>query len=533
MSAVVDMSFAAATLNELWKAIGTELIIFGVTLFFAVVIRKFNSQIGKKTQGKAVAFKDVPSPAKAASSPPTAPRGHAFRGFSDDFVDRFAGTPPPPLPHGSISVGAGSPGVAIARMPSEGSRPSASPTVKRSSVGSPAALINEIIDGVRDQASIRFANRALQIYQEELQPTLAQEGMSIKDAARQSKRTPLELFTCLLHCSVRAGRHHLVEALLDDMTEQGISRPLTFYESAMKQLAGQKQYHLALSVYDRLTADGLKPSAVTCSCLIGFAAEVGELQRAVDFFEALSATTTPSIRAYMTVLRVHSKRQDFSASLKIFREMQERCSRVDSLALNVVLATGVTADQLQAVEDLVKEGDAAEPPITDIVSYNTLMKAFAQRGDYRGALRALTSLKARGLVPNAITFNTAMDAAIRGGKPQEAWNIFADMREAGLKPDKFTCSIMVKGLAKNPTVSQVTDALQLLHDTDGACDPSLRSVLYHTTFDAASHTTGPGGGADLAARVFGQMRRHKVVPTAAAQRFMVHALPGTTGGRGA
>jgi len=389
-------------------------------------------------------------------------------------------------------------------------------------------MINEIVDGVKDQASIRFAGRALQIYHEELHPALGRDGVNIKDAARQSKHTPLELFTCLLHCCIRAGRHHLVEALLDDMVGQGVTRPLTFYESAMKQLAGQKQYHLALSVYDRLTNDGLRPSAVTCSCLIGFAAEVGELQRAVEFFESLSATTTPSIRAYMTVLRVHSKRQDFSASLKIFRDMQKRCSSVDSLALNVVLATGVTADQLQAVEDLVKEGDAKSPPITDVVSYNTLMKAFAQRGDSQGASRALANMKARQLVPNAITFNTAMDASIRGGKTSEAWGIFSAMREARLRPDKFTCSIMVKGLAKNPAVSQVTDALQLLRETDGACDASLRSVLYHTIFEAATHVTGPGGGADLAARVFGQMRQHKVTPTAAAQRYMVHALPGSS-----
>jgi len=330
-----------------------------------------------------------------------------------------------------------------------------------------------------------------------------------------------------LRCAVRAGRHHFVEALLDDMVEQGVPRPLTLYESAMKQLAGQKQYHLALSMYDRLRADGFWPSPVTCSCLIVFAAEVGELQRAVEFFESLSATTTPSIRAYMTVLRVHSKRQDFPSSLATFRDMQKRCSRVDSLALNVVLATGVTADQLQVVEDLVKEADATTPPMADTVSYNTLMKAYAQRGDAQGAAKALASMKARKLKPNAITYNTAMDATIRGGKPQEAWSILKEMREASIKPDKFTCSIFVKGLANNPTESQVTDALQLLREMDGAVDSSLRSVLYHAIFEAAMHVGSQCSGPELAAKVFGQMRTHGVIPAATVQRYMVHALPGT------
>ena len=58
-----------------------------------------------------------------------------------------------------------------------------------------------------------------------------------------------------------------------------------------------------MQMYDRLASDGLEPSAVTCSCLISFAAEVGELQRAIGFYEKLASISTPSIRAYMTILR--------------------------------------------------------------------------------------------------------------------------------------------------------------------------------------------------------------------------------------
>merc|ERR550532_3603495 len=149
-----------------------------------------------------------------------------------------------------------------------------------------------------------------------MRPVL-KEGVRLMEVARVSQNSPVDLYTTLVHCAVRAGRYHLVEPLMEDMTEQGVKRPLSFYESAMKQLAGQKQYHLALAVHDRLAADGLRPSTVTCSCLIGFAAEVGELQRAAKFFDSLAAATTPSIRAYMTVLRVHAKRQDFAASVEI------------------------------------------------------------------------------------------------------------------------------------------------------------------------------------------------------------------------
>merc|ERR1719313_1675544 len=101
------------------------------------------------------------------------------------------------------------------------------------------------------------------------------------------------------------------------MKALSVPRSLYFYESAMKQLAGQQQYDLALSVYEHVSADNLQPSAVTYSCLIDFAAKVGEFQKAIRFFEMVCETSVPSIRAHMAVLRVYSKLQDWTASVNL------------------------------------------------------------------------------------------------------------------------------------------------------------------------------------------------------------------------
>merc|ERR1719223_1969418 len=304
-------------------------------------------------------------------------------------------------------------------------------------------MIDEVVEGMREHQHLKFAFKALQLY-DELRVTLREDSSNIHDAVRYSRHSAVDFYSTIVHCAIRAGRHPLVELILADMVAQGVGRPLCFYESTMKQLAGQKQYHLALAVYDRLTADGLEPSAVTCSCLIGFAAEVGELQRAVAFFERLSTITTPSIRAFMTVLRVHAKRHDWEASRAVLQQMERRRVPVDALALNVVLATGVAADRLEDVSTLLAEAEAHKPPLSDVVSYNTLVKGYAQRGDVDGALAIMARMRTRGFKPNAITFNTAMDSAIRSGRCADAWKLLDDLRSTGLRPDKFTCSILIK-----------------------------------------------------------------------------------------
>jgi len=293
-----------------------------------------------------------------------------------------------------------------------------------------------------------------------------------------------------------------------------VERSLHFYEVTMKQLAAQKQYRQALATYDRLKEDGLKPSVVTCSCLIGFATEVGELSRAVEFFRVLSSMTTPSIRAYMSVLRVHAKRQDWAASLALFREMRERGVKRDSLVLNFVLATGVSADQVEEAAALVEEAQHETSNILDVVSYNTVIKGYTQRGDAEGALKMLAQMGSRGVTPNSITFNTSMDAAVRGSKVAEAWKLLTSMRRTGLTPDKFTCSILTKSLAKSGCKDYVPEVLGLLAEVGGSCDPGLLSSLYATVLEAASPD------AALLAKALSQMRLHSIDPSPAAQQLM-------------
>jgi len=479
------MASVIEVLAELWTTLHVEFVIFFVTLIFAFALRSMPSRLDPVKPSKASklgkASKDGGSPCSGRPSTPQKP----WRAET---------------------------------VASRGARP-ASPEQQEHNVGSQAAsalrrkqcaqILDEVVIGMREQPGTRFASRALELYAE-LREQLRRDGLQLLVAARGARHGPLDFYAALVQCAVRAGQSQMVEGIIDDMVHQGVKRPLFFYESTMKQLAGQKHYELALAVYDRLSADGLEPSAVTCSCLISFAAEIGELQRAVGFFEKLSSLTTPSIRAYMTVLRVYGRRQDWTSSLATFRDMQRRGVHVDSLVLNVILATGVSAAQIGGVEALLTEADSYDPPITDVVSYNTLAKCYVQQSDFDGAREVVLRMRRRGLRPNAITFNSAMDAAVRSRRTAEAWDLLEDMRTAGLTPDKYTCSILVKGLAHEPLPRRVQNALDLLQEVGGALDKALRTTLFHAVIEAAEQT----GDSLMLTHVFAQAKRHQVVPNA-------------------
>jgi len=301
------------------------------------------------------------------------------------------------------------------------------------------------------------------------------------------------------------------------MSRDGITRPRAIYESAMKQLAGHKNYQLALRLYDRLILDGIEPSAVTCSCLIGFASELGELDRAVGFFDKLVTISTPSIRAYMQVLRVHAKRQDWESSLALFRDMQSRGS-ADTLALNIVLSTGVAVNRLDGVNLLLAAACGQSPCIVDTISFNMVIKGYAQQGDLDKALEVLEQMRSQRCEPNAISFNTAMDAAVRCFRLEEAWALLHQMQAAGLHPDKFSCSTLIKGIQREAvaTTRQVERSLELLQEAGSTFHGPFKSDLFHTLL----FVSAKNADRQLSMRVFEAMCKEHVEPSLAARRLV-------------
>lgn len=378
----------------------------------------------------------------------------------------------------------------------------------------PALTLNTIME----RASNKNSTEALALY-----AGLRSNGqhLRIKEFLQTSSRhSALDFYSALVQSAVRASKPQLVGELLEDMAAAEIERTLSFYESVMKVLAGKKHYQQALAVYDRLTLEGLMASPVTLSCLINFTVELGELDRAIGFFEQLSSISIPSIRAYMMALRVYSKRQDYTKSLEILRSMQARSVPIDSLILNSVLSTGVAAGKGEAAEALLHEMSKTNAEAVDVISYNTVLKGYAHSKIADKALRLLDRMLDRGVTANSITFNTVMDAAVRGSHVADAWNVLERMQTANLQPDKYTCTILMKALHEDSTPKQLSRVLEMLQAALPQCDSALRSSLFHGLFQVAARVNNTA----LLISAFEEMKKHHISPTTMDYQILIQTL---------
>lgn len=310
--------------------------------------------------------------------------------------------------------------------------------------------------------------------------------------------------------------------LLADMKAFGFPRTLDFYATAQKLLLNGRLMQEALGLHDAMVKDGLYPNV---AMLIGFmnAAVVrDETEKAIALFEDIARLGPPTMRTYMTVLRVYGKRKDWKTAVSLLPRMRALGTPPDNLVLNNVLGLCVAAGQVDAAERLMFEWK----DITDVISCNILLKGLAQQANLERTEAVLSRMEANGPEPNLITFNTAMDCAVRAlqamasadkasrwasfhaedssgqtfaAVARRPWAYLDRLQKLGLQPDRYTCSTLVKGMHLGScSVHDIDRAVGLLRQigpkalqSPGAgthmahsCNARLLEVLFNTLLDA-------------------------------------------------
>lgn len=306
------------------------------------------------------------------------------------------------------------------------------------------------------------------------QDLVATHGSQLRDFVSDDQARTLYL--ALISHAANTGRERL-QGIIGDMQELGFPRNLAFYASVMKLYTTMQQYRDVLRIHDLMAKDGVEPDRMMYICLLNAAIACDESDKALQLFGTIVKLGVPSVRTYMTILRVHTKRGDWMAAAKLLTEMKDAGAKPDNLVLNHVLGLCVQVGQLPMAEEVAKTWW----PLVDVVSCNILLKGCAQKADSGKAEALLQQMLKEGPEPNLISLNTVMDCSVRslqllssphdrrkarmlasaekepsdpdgvGSNPvlavaKRPWELLDMIVERGLTPDRYTCSTLVKGM---------------------------------------------------------------------------------------
>merc|ERR1719281_173519 len=257
------------------------------------------------------------------------------------------------------------------------------------------------------------------------------------------------------------------------------------------------------------------------------------------------------ISKHVAMMRARSKENDLEGAMQVFRKLQSSGVQLTSLAYNALLDSCVQCGKVNVA--LQHFNEMKDLGLVDVVSYNTLLKAYLKQGQIAKARKLLAEMAESSIQANQVTYNEMLNALVAVKDRHEMWALVREMNTMGMRPNSVTCSIILKSLTAHSAPDDVRQAMALIDNLHEDMD----EVLFASVIEACVRVgqldllssklqqyAGLGGLAGLTAptygsmikaygrardiervrELWGEMRRRHVTPTSITLGCMVDAL---------
>lgn len=256
-----------------------------------------------------------------------------------------------------------------------------------------------------------------------------------------------ELYSAFIQSAIRVGKVDVVERMLRAMKRGGVPPSLRFWQTTMKMLSSRKHYSVCLTVH-AVFGNQLPTDKVVFSCLINAALEAGSAERAASLLDTYKDADIDA-KDHVLFFRTYVALNDIDKAEGIFRKLGDQTT---TLMLNLLLLTCVNGKQPERGWDFLREAHRLEKDleakIVDVVSYNTVVKGFAQAGEPQQCFECLREMSTNNLEPDDITFGTLLDSCIANNDMDATQDMLNLLMESDGPMDTIMCTLFIKGLVR-------------------------------------------------------------------------------------
>jgi pentatricopeptide repeat protein len=257
------------------------------------------------------------------------------------------------------------------------------------------------------------------------------------------------------------------------------------------------------------------------------------------------------VSKHVAMMRARSRENDLEGAMQVFRKLQSSGVQLTSLVYNALLDSCVQCGKVNVALQHFQE--MKDLGLVDVVSYNTLLKAYLTTGQIAKARKMLAEMSENGVKANQVTYNEMLNALVNIKDRKEMWSLVTEMSNAGMRPNSVSCSIILKSLTAHSAPADIRQAMALIDNMQDDMD----EVLFASVIEACVRVgqldllsqklqqyASMGGLAGLTAPTYGsmikaygrardvdrvrelwnEMRRRAVSPTSITLGCMVDAL---------
>jgi pentatricopeptide repeat protein len=335
----------------------------------------------------------------------------------------------------------------------------------------------------------------------------------------------------------KPGQMPVISALIRYYSEAGIhSKACDVYE---KHLQDQASKSMGRSLLDARTERVLMNSLTKC----------GREAMAKGILDAAPT----NVAKHIAMIRDCATKKNLEGAISVFTTLKNSGAELTKSMYNAVLDACVECGDLRRADEWMQQMKTNN--VTDVVSYNTMVKALVRSENFQKARALMTEMTKEGLGPNHVTYNELINGMVRStnARKSEVWSLVDEMKAQGITPNRVTCSILLKDLKAKSQGSDVNRTMDLITDMTEPMDEVLLSSVVeacvrvgkpdllttklaqlakdHNVVVSGAHTFGSlikayGHARDVngAWRCWKEMRTRHITPTSITIGCMVEAV---------
>jgi len=243
--------------------------------------------------------------------------------------------------------------------------------------------------------------------------------------------------------------------------------------AAARACASCELYKEACDLYtDQLAPAGVPLDGQLTEELMKAAVHAGKGDLAQSLFEKAPGGDATK---YVAEMKLCSHKRDLRGALGVFNRMKTNGIPLNSLIYNCLLDACVQCHDLAGALEHFEQMKKLD--FADIVSYNTVLKAYLGLNKIEEAQNLLREMSARGLPANKVTYNELLHARVLAKDRRGMWALIDEMKKAGVKANAVTCSILLKSLTENSHASDAEKVMELVFQTEEQMDEVLFSSV--------------------------------------------------------
>lgn len=288
---------------------------------------------------------------------------------------------------------------------------------------------------------------------------------------------------------------------------------------------------LAEKLWDDMVAHNVVPGVITWTALFDGYDSLGKVEETLAGWKTmLSQGVKPNAFTYRALISVLCTARRPDDALKILKEFEEKVSNKStssdkSSPLYNTLIHGLLTNSREDDAFSVLQKMQDQGPKPNLVSYNTFLRYFGRKGDFKGLGLILERLTTDGLIGDTYTFTTILSALLKAGREDAEEITFNLIKKQNVAPDIgfYTAIIDHQVRLKDPKNLKV--ALNILKRMEQ--DPEVHmNVVPYTSILAGIyrvHWLEPEVANECAEYVVSRMNGRRIRPNRVTYHILISA----------